>query len=153
VSSLLFTYFCSSSAVDRFGLLYAGLLFANLHQGIKLMRLFKVAVCREHSLVIAGLGENSSLVAARGLFLWRVFSILSLVYSELYLTLGIETIYYLFRCNWSIVWVAYWFLRFSFYHQEFEVDMSKSAKWWLLSYPSLVFGWFYLSWHSFHLFF
>ncbi len=36
-------------------ILYAGLFFANLHKGVKLVRLFRVAVFSESILVIAGL--------------------------------------------------------------------------------------------------
>jgi hypothetical protein len=107
--------------------LYAGLFFANLHQGIKLMRLFKVAVFAESILVIAGLVKI--VIVAAGDFSYEEFSV--------FYPLSILSLFDLNELNNLFIYplqlvnlfeFAYCFLLVFFFHQEFEVDMGQSAK-------------------------
>jgi hypothetical protein len=142
--SVLFTFLilvikCSLIAL----VLYAGLFFANLHQGIKLMRLFKVAVFAESILVIAGLVKI--VIVAAGDFSYEEFSV--------FYPLSILSLFDLNELNNLFIYplqlvnlfeFAYCFLLVFFFHQEFEVDMSKSAKVVIASYSFALVFWLVL---------
>ncbi len=123
--------------------LYAGLFFANLHQGIKLIRMFKVAVFAESILVIAGLVKI--VVVSAGDFSYEEFSV--------FYPLSVLSLFDLNELNSLFIYplqlvnlfeFAYCFLLVFFFHQEIEVDMGQSAKVVLSSYSFALGFWLVL---------
>ncbi|WP_075351845.1 hypothetical protein [Algoriphagus marinus] len=107
--------------------LYAGLFFANLHQGIKLIRLFKVAVFAESILVIAGLVKV--IVVSSGDFSYEEFSV--------FYPLSVLNLFELSELNPLFIYplqlvnlfeIGYCFLLVFFFQQEVQIDLGRSAK-------------------------
>ena len=123
--------------------LYAGLFFANLQHGIKLIGLFKVAVLAESILVIAGLVKV--ILVAAGDFSYEEFSVfypLS-VLSLLELSdLNPLFIYPLQLVN--LFELGYCFLLVFFFHQEVKFDLGQSTKVALGSYSFALVFWLVL---------
>jgi hypothetical protein len=123
--------------------LYAGLFFANLQQGVKLIGLFKVAVFAESILVIAGLVKV--IVVAAGDFSYEEFS--------LFYPLSILNLFELSELNPLFIYplqlvnifeLGYCFLLVFFFVKEFEFDFGRSAKVALGSYSFALVFWLVL---------
>lgn len=123
--------------------LYAGLFFANFHQGVKLSNLFKVAVFSESILVIAGVVKT--VIVSAGDFTYSEFaffyplSVLSLFDPS---EINSLLIYPLQLVN--LFEIVYCFLLVFFFQQETNLPWVNSAKVVLASYFFALIFWLVL---------
>ncbi|MCH7400936.1 hypothetical protein ACFOUP_02475 [Belliella kenyensis] len=107
--------------------LYAGLFFANRHQGVKLGRLFKVAVYAESIIVIAGMVKV--VIGAFSDFTYTEFSlfyplsVLSFLDPE-----AIQPLWYYPLQLLNVFEIIYIFLLIYFFSQEIEIKKAESSK-------------------------
>ncbi len=123
--------------------LYAGLFFANLQQGVKLIGLFKVAVFAESILVIAGLVKV--IVVAEGDFSYEEFSV--------FYPMSVLSLFQLSDLNPLFIYplqlvnlfeLGYCFLLVFFFQQEVQIDLGQSIKVALGSYSFALVFWLVL---------
>ncbi len=123
--------------------LYAGLFFANLHQGVKLGDLFKVAAYSEVAFVLAGMIKiwmaGLSDFTYGEFSLYYPLSLLSLQNPEV-----INPIFYYPLQVASLFEVFYWVLLVFFLSQELGFSFAKSAKVGLGSYGVSLMFWMVL---------
>ncbi len=124
-------------------ILYAGLFFANLHTGVKLARLFKVAVFSESILVIAGLVKV--VVVSAGDFTYNEFAV--------FYPLSALTLFDPSEINSLLIYplqlvnlfeLLYCFLLVFFFQNETELAWGDSAKVVLTSYLFALVFWLVL---------
>lgn len=142
--SVLFTFLLLLVKCGLIALiLYAGLFFANLHKGVKLARLFKVAVFSESILVIAGLVKV--VVVSAGDFTYNEFAVfyplsaLSLLDPS---EINSLLIYPLQLVN--VFELVYCFLLVFFFHNETDLSWGDSVKVVLTSYLFALVFWLVL---------
>lgn len=123
--------------------LYAGLFFANLHHGVKLGTLFKVAAYSEIAFVLAGMikiwiGGVSGFTYSE-FSIYYPLSLLSVQELE-----AINPIFYYPLQVANLFEVFYWFLLVFFLSHELDFSISKAAKIGLGSYGISLMFWMVL---------
>ncbi|MCH7399559.1 hypothetical protein MM236_16265 [Belliella sp. DSM 107340] len=107
--------------------LYAGLFFANRHQGVKLGSLFKVAVYAESIIVLAGMVK-----VAFGAFSDFTYTEFSLFYPLSVLSFlnpeAIQPLWYYPLQLLNVFEIIYIFLLIYFFSQEIEIKKTESSK-------------------------
>lgn len=126
--SVLFTFLILTIKCFLMGLvLYAGLFFANRHQGIKLGSLFKVAVYAESIIVFAGMVK-----VAFGAFSDFTYTEFSLFYPLSVLSFldpeAIQPLWYYPLQLLNVFEIIYIFLLIYFFSQEIEIKKTESTK-------------------------
>ncbi|EOZ99322.1 hypothetical protein A33Q_0700 [Indibacter alkaliphilus LW1] len=126
--SIFFTFFILSIKCFLMSLvLYAGLFFANSHQGVKLGSLFKVAVYAESIIVLAGMvkvafGALSDFTYTE-FSLFYPLSVLSFLNPE-----AIQPLCYYPLQLLNVFEIIYIFLLIYFFSQEIEIKKTESSK-------------------------
>ncbi|EKB47423.1 hypothetical protein [Cecembia lonarensis] len=126
--SVLFTFLILTIKCFLMGLvLYAGLFFANRHQGIKLGSLFKVAVYAESIIVLAGMvkvafGALSDFTYTE-FSLFYPLSVLSFLKPE-----AIQPLWYYPLQLLNVFEIIYIFLLIYYFSQEIEIKKTESSK-------------------------
>ncbi|WP_114751142.1 hypothetical protein [Pleomorphovibrio marinus] len=142
--SILFTFLLLSIKCFLIALvLYSGLFFANLHQGVKLWTLFHVAVMAESILIVAGIVK-----IIFGAFYNFTYSEFSLFYPLSVLSLmdfkSIQSIWYYPLQLLNLFEVFYCLLLVYFFNQEVEIGKANSSKVVLGSYLFSITFWLIL---------
>lgn len=126
--SVIFTFLILSIKCFLMALvLYAGLFFANKHQGVKLISLFKVAVYAESIIVLAGMvrviiGSFSDLTYTE-FSLFYPLSVLSFLDMS-----SIQPLWYYPLQLLNVFEIIYIFLLIYFFSQEIEIKKTESSK-------------------------
>lgn len=126
--SVIFTFLILSIKSFLMALvLYAGLFFANRHQGVKLGSLFKVAVYAESIIVLAGMvkvvfGAFSDFTYTE-FSLFYPLSVLSFLNPE-----AIQPLWYYPLQLLNVFEIIYIFLLIYFFSQEIEIKNTESSK-------------------------
>jgi hypothetical protein len=123
--------------------LYAGLFFANMHQGVKLGNLFKVAVYAESIIVLAGMVK-----VVFGAFCDFTYTEFSLFYPLSVLSFlnpeAIQPLWYYPLQLVNVFEIIYCFLLVYFFSQELQLGKSDSSKVVLGSYLFSISFWLIL---------
>jgi len=107
--------------------LYAGLFFANRHQGIKLVSLFKVPVYAESVIVLAGMIKV--IIGSFSDFTYTEFSLFSPLSVLSFLDISsIQPLWYYPLQLLNVFEIIYIFLLIYFFSQEIEIKKTESSK-------------------------
>lgn len=126
--SVLFTFLILTIKCFLMGLvLYAGLFFANKHQGVKLISLFKVAVYAESAIVLASMikvifGSFSDLTYTE-FSLFYPLSVLSFLDMS-----SIQPLWYYPLQLLNVFEIIYIFLLIYFFSHEIDIKKTESSK-------------------------